>query len=726
MEQTLELEAVPEESRRRVEELLREGRGGELERLAARSVAIVSGKGGVGKTITAVNLALYYCQRGLRVALVDLDPLSDVASLLDLAESESALSAGRLEEAGLLSDFTLPLFRNLDLLFPAPKLGKGESLRLLEMIFHRFAPELNRAYDLVIFDLPAGSAYEENLAFLPFIKLLVLVTNPEPTAHAAAGAYLRRLFALYPGRDVRLWHNRFVPEAPPGFNPTDVAGNYNRNVPEEMRLDPGETARVADLAFVPEDPALNLLRGNPSARRNVQRFLLDALQYLLEQRLAGLAGESSLPRALVPLLVGYLCRHRRIEDPQEYLEGLGEYLSTLAGRPSEEPGAGAPAFSPEQRQAGLRLIQRVRQDPLRLALVRIIRHLEESLQHRGLPQGLTGAPADRALDHELGRLLVALNRLASRDRSLVNPGGVLLFYFALYKLFRSDTVVRLVNGLVPRRQQLPRPEGARPAAPDPQPDREGPRRPGPLPQAGPAAGPRGFPPGQHRGPGLQPGAPAVPRLRRRADARRLSKIADQLPARHGLRRPERGGRLPLPQQRGGLPPGGGEAARQPGRRLMIHSIPSSQAARMLLSDWRLVKRWLALIVERGGPLLPAPVPEPAVALAAPGGHPLASAGPGHPLPPPRGGRLPGIHDLLVQDPALVLRPHRQGGPARHPPLHGRGTPAVPGGGGDLPALPVHHDHPGPAAQAPLLRAHLPGGSPPGLHPQPAHPVDLPQ
>jgi hypothetical protein len=55
------------------------------------------------------------------------------------------------------------------------------------------------------------------------------------------------------------------------------------------------------------------------------------------------------------------------------------------------------------------------------------------------------------LDHELGRLLVALNRLAARDRELVNPGGVLLFYFALYKLFRSETVVRLIAGLVPRR-----------------------------------------------------------------------------------------------------------------------------------------------------------------------------------------------------------------------------------------------------------------------------------
>ena len=327
-----------------MEGLLAEARrGGHLEELAARSVAIASGKGGVGKTITAVNLALYYCQRGQRVALVDLDPLSDVASLLDLAESESALTAGRLAETGSrLADFTLPLFRNLDLLFPAPKLGKDESLLLLEMIYGRFAPELARGYDLVIFDLPAGSGYEENLAFLPFMKLLVLVTNPEPTAHAAAGAYLRRLFALYPGRDVRLWHNRFLPEAPPGFNPTDVAGNYNRNVPEELRLDPGETSRVADLAFIPEDPALNLLRGEPSARRSAQRFLLDALQYLLEQRLARLAGDLPLPRALVPLLVGYLCRHRRVDDPQEYLERLGEYLATLIGPPADGPAGRAP------------------------------------------------------------------------------------------------------------------------------------------------------------------------------------------------------------------------------------------------------------------------------------------------------------------------------------------------------------------------------------------------
>jgi flagellar biosynthesis protein FlhG len=460
-ELTAELDSVAEESRRRVEGLLREtGHREEVLALKSRSVAVASGKGGVGKTITAVNLALHFAQAGERVALIDLDPLSDAASLLDLAEAESALTAERLAaDDRQLADYTLKVFRNLDLLFPAPKLGKGESLLLLELIYRRFAAELARAYDLAIFDLPAGAGYEENLAFLPFMDNLILVTNPEPTAHAAAGTYLHRLFSLYPVRDVHLWHNRFVPEAPPGFNPTDVAGNYNRNVPEELRLAPEQSARLADLAFVPEDPALNLLRGEPAVRRSALRFLLDTLHFLLEQHVSRLAAEVNLADSLKPLLVSYLCRHRRLDEPEAYLDRLGEYLATLAGSTvSDSPSAAAgtsstrAVFSPEERRSCLELLQRARRDALRLALAKVIRLLEDSLQIRGLPKGLIGEPGERSLDHELGRLLVALNRLASRQRALVNPGGVLLFYFALYKLLRSDTVVRLIAALVPRRR----------------------------------------------------------------------------------------------------------------------------------------------------------------------------------------------------------------------------------------------------------------------------------
>src|SRR5271157_5282703 len=75
----------------RANELLSGPSRDSLRRVIARSIAVSSGKGGVGKTITACNLAIYYARKGLRVGLVDLDPLSDVASLLDIYESEQAL-----------------------------------------------------------------------------------------------------------------------------------------------------------------------------------------------------------------------------------------------------------------------------------------------------------------------------------------------------------------------------------------------------------------------------------------------------------------------------------------------------------------------------------------------------------------------------------------------------------------------------------------------------------
>src|SRR5512142_706685 len=89
-----------------------------LGRVMGKSIAISSGKGGVGKTITTCNLAIYYARKGLRVGLVDLDPLSDVASLLDIHESESAVdkrAAGK-SAAGLDGNI-LPIFRGLDILF---------------------------------------------------------------------------------------------------------------------------------------------------------------------------------------------------------------------------------------------------------------------------------------------------------------------------------------------------------------------------------------------------------------------------------------------------------------------------------------------------------------------------------------------------------------------------------------------------------------------------------
>jgi flagellar biosynthesis protein FlhG len=446
----------------RAKELLAGPSRDSLRHVISRSIAVSSGKGGVGKTITACNLAIYYARKGLRVGLVDLDPLSDVASLLDIYESEQALREiprGQTgTEASTLGRSVIPVFSGLDILFPYQKTTAGEARSMMEDIYLTHLQEIEGRYDLLIFDMPAGLSQEDNLAYLPFMKRLLLVTNPEPTAHASAGAYAKEVQRLFPGTAIQVWHNRFSRQVKDGFHPSDIAGNYNRFVDPSERLTREESAMLSDLAYVPEDPALDLLQGEPSPVTHVLKCMKESIDHAQGRLLSQATRKLGLPPRIQKVVTSYVHRNPEIGDLEVYLMQMEEYLTAsiipMGGKVTVA--TKVRLFSDQQSAALLGYLARVRRSGLRREMLKMEKLLDEQVRRMVESRGpfSSGLPTaqDKAIDRELGRFLVILNR-AARGSSLMRSHGVLLlFYFSLHKLFQSKTLVSVLKNLIPRRK----------------------------------------------------------------------------------------------------------------------------------------------------------------------------------------------------------------------------------------------------------------------------------
>ncbi|MGA2614150.1 MAG: P-loop NTPase [Spirochaetia bacterium] len=444
-----------------VRSIMTEADSATLRSVIGKSIAISSGKGGVGKTITSCNLAIYYARKGMRVGLVDLDPLSDVAALLDLQDSEQVFTGGaRLatRSGEGMAEYQMPVFKGLEILFPFQKLARGEAAGMLEKIYRLHLQDVDRLFDLLIFDMPAGMSYEDNLVYLPFMKRLVLVTNPEPTAHASAGAYVKEVQRLYPGTAINIWHNRYSSVVRDGFNPADVAGNYNRFVDPSERLSPRERSLLSDFAFIPEDPALDLLQGEPNPVLHVLSCMKDSLQHVHGRLLSHASRGLNVPRGVREVLTLYAQRHPVIGRPADYIDRFGSYLREVIVAAVEPIGTqtGAAQFSPAEQRVLETFLERVKGSALRHELVRLeglladrIRQIDVSRRAMG---GLANPEQDRAVDRELGRFLVTANRAARRSIVMRSHGALLLFYFSLYKLYQSRTLIGLIRGLIPRRR----------------------------------------------------------------------------------------------------------------------------------------------------------------------------------------------------------------------------------------------------------------------------------
>jgi len=146
-------------------------------------IAIGSGKGGVGKSVVASNLALLLGREGGRVVLVDLDTGgANVHVLFGHFTPEVTLSDFLNRRVDSLAGTAITLESHYNLKIIA---GAGESLRTANLPYAtktRLLRALRRVdSDLVLMDLGPGTGYNE-LDFFLLGDIQVAISTGDPTA----------------------------------------------------------------------------------------------------------------------------------------------------------------------------------------------------------------------------------------------------------------------------------------------------------------------------------------------------------------------------------------------------------------------------------------------------------------------------------------------------------------------------------------------------------------
>ncbi len=163
-----------------------------MQRRRTHTIAVASGKGGVGKSCIAANLAILISAAGHRVALVDADlALANLDIMLDVSVASDLSRV--IEGAGHLADIVMNLPCGLQFVPGASGLPRLADLsafdraRLLEEL-----EALEADNDVVVIDCGAGIG-PEVLSFTAAADTAVIVATPEPTAVTDAYALIKVL-----------------------------------------------------------------------------------------------------------------------------------------------------------------------------------------------------------------------------------------------------------------------------------------------------------------------------------------------------------------------------------------------------------------------------------------------------------------------------------------------------------------------------------------------------
>jgi flagellar biosynthesis protein FlhG len=173
----------------------------------AEVIAVTSGKGGVGKSNVAVNLAVAMARTGLEVGVVDMDlGLANVNLLTGITPTYNLFHVFEGEKE--MKDIVTEGPSGIKLVAGAN--GQEELANLSTKQCERFLngmSDLDQMVDILIVDTAAGLS-ESVLQFVCAADKSLVVTTPEPTAIADAYAVIKTALKRNRSVDLNLIINR--------------------------------------------------------------------------------------------------------------------------------------------------------------------------------------------------------------------------------------------------------------------------------------------------------------------------------------------------------------------------------------------------------------------------------------------------------------------------------------------------------------------------------------
>lgn len=180
--------------------------------MGARVLAVSGGKGGVGKTNVAANLAIALASLGKRVAVLDADyALANIDILLGFSPRYTIESV--LEGERGVAEILVDGPGGIKVVPAASGVQKLTRLsdRQLNHLFNALQI-LEKHFDQLIIDTAAGMS-EEVMSILRAAGEVLVVTNPEPPAFVDSYALIKHLMQVNPRARVRIIVNQSTNEA---------------------------------------------------------------------------------------------------------------------------------------------------------------------------------------------------------------------------------------------------------------------------------------------------------------------------------------------------------------------------------------------------------------------------------------------------------------------------------------------------------------------------------